>query len=77
MLIAVTISSILMLLLAGIFVIQLRNGRDCQWVRNVVSAGSYQLETRGVLYQFSAPTIVRDYPRRRFTRARNSDNGCL
>jgi deazaflavin-dependent oxidoreductase (nitroreductase family) len=48
------------------FLIALSYGRDCQWVRNVVSAGGCQLETGHVLYEFSAPTIVHDPTRRRF-----------
>jgi deazaflavin-dependent oxidoreductase (nitroreductase family) len=46
--------------------IALTYGRDSEWVRNVVSAGGCQLETRRVLYQLSAPTIVHDPTRRRF-----------
>ena len=48
------------------FLIALTYGRDCQWVKNVVSAGGCQLETGRVLYQFYAPTIVHDPTRRRF-----------
>ncbi|MGD0228544.1 MAG: nitroreductase family deazaflavin-dependent oxidoreductase [Terriglobia bacterium] len=51
----------------GGFLIALTYGRDCQWARNVVSAGDCQLETRSGLYQLSAPTIVYDPTRRRFT----------
>ena len=48
------------------FLIALTYGRDSEWVRNVLSAGACQLETRRLLYQASAPTIVHDPTRRRF-----------
>ena len=48
------------------FLIALTYGRESEWVRNVISAGGCQLETRGVQYQLSAPTIVHDPTRRRF-----------
>ena len=48
------------------FMIALTYGRDSEWGRNVVSAGGCQLETRRVLYQLSAPTVVHDPTRRRF-----------
>jgi hypothetical protein len=48
------------------FLIALTYGRECEWVRNVVAAGACQLETRGVQYQLSSPTIVHDTTRRRF-----------
>lgn len=48
------------------FLIALTYGRDSEWVRNVLAAGGCQLETRGVRYQLSAPTIVYDPARRRF-----------
>jgi deazaflavin-dependent oxidoreductase (nitroreductase family) len=48
------------------FLIALTYGRDSQWVRNVLTAGGCQLETRRVRYQLSAPTIVHDPSRRRF-----------
>jgi deazaflavin-dependent oxidoreductase (nitroreductase family) len=48
------------------FVIALTYGRESEWVRNVVAAGACQLETRGVQYRLSAPTIVHDPTRRRF-----------
>jgi deazaflavin-dependent oxidoreductase (nitroreductase family) len=48
------------------FLIALTYGRDSEWVRNVVADGGCQLETRRVLYQLSAPTIVHDPTRRRF-----------
>ena len=40
------------------FLIALTYGRESEWVRNVLSAGGCQLETRRVLYQLSAPTVV-------------------
>ena len=48
------------------FLIALTYGRDSEWVKNVLSAGGCQLETRGLVYQLSAPTIVHDPTRRRF-----------
>ncbi len=48
------------------FLIALTYGRDSQWVKNVLAAGSCQLETRGVRYRLSAPTIVHDPTRRHF-----------
>src|SRR6202795_3692365 len=33
------------------FLIALTYGRESEWVRNVISAGACQLETRGVQYQ--------------------------
>ena len=48
------------------FLIALTYGRDSGWVKNVLAAGSCQLETRRVPYQLSAPTIVHDPTRRRF-----------
>jgi deazaflavin-dependent oxidoreductase (nitroreductase family) len=48
------------------FLIALTYGRESEWVRNVLAAGGCVLETRHVLYQLSAPTIVHDPARRRF-----------
>ena len=48
------------------FLIALTYGRDSEWVKNVVAAEKCQLETRGVLYELSAPTIVHDPTRCRF-----------
>jgi deazaflavin-dependent oxidoreductase (nitroreductase family) len=48
------------------FLIALTYGRESEWVRNVIAAGRCKLETRGVQYQLSAPTIVHDPTRRRF-----------
>jgi deazaflavin-dependent oxidoreductase (nitroreductase family) len=48
------------------FLIALTYGRESEWVKNVIAAGGCQIETRGVQYQLSAPTIVHDPTRRRF-----------
>jgi len=48
------------------FFIALTYGRESEWVRNVLSAGGCQLETRRVLYQLSAPTVVHDPTRGTF-----------
>ena len=48
------------------FLIALTYGRESLWVRNVLAAGGCELETRHVLYQLSAPTVVHDPARRRF-----------
>jgi len=48
------------------FLIALTYGRESEWVRNVIAAGGCKLETRRVLYQLSAPTVVHDPTRRRF-----------
>src|SRR6202158_5545984 len=48
------------------FLIALTYGRESEWVKNVLAAGGCELETRGVRYQVSAPTIVHDPNRRRF-----------
>jgi deazaflavin-dependent oxidoreductase (nitroreductase family) len=48
------------------FLIALTYGRESEWVRNVLAAGGCKLETRHVLYQLSAPSIVHDPTRRRF-----------
>ena len=48
------------------FLIALTYGRESEWVKNVLAAGGCQLETRGVRYRLSAPTIVHDPSRRRF-----------
>lgn len=48
------------------FLIALTYGRESEWVKNVLAAGGCQLETRGVRYQLSAPTIVHDPTRQRF-----------
>ena len=48
------------------FLIALTYGRESEWVRNVLAAGGCELETRGVRYQLSAPTIMHDPTRGRF-----------
>src|ERR1700680_1508573 len=48
------------------FLIALTYGRESEWVRNVLAAGGCELETQGVRYRLSAPTIVHDPTRRRF-----------
>jgi deazaflavin-dependent oxidoreductase (nitroreductase family) len=48
------------------FRIALTYGRECEWVKNVVAAGGCQLDTRGVRYLLSAPTILHDPTRRLF-----------
>jgi len=48
------------------FLIALTYGRDSEWVKYVLAAGRCKLETRGVRYQLSAPTIVHDPSRRPF-----------
>jgi deazaflavin-dependent oxidoreductase (nitroreductase family) len=48
------------------FSIALTYGRNSDWVRNVLAAGRCELETRGVVYQCSAPAIVHDPSRRSF-----------
>ena len=48
------------------FLIALTYGQESEWVKNVLAAGGCQLESRRLLYQLSAPTIVFDPTRRRF-----------
>jgi deazaflavin-dependent oxidoreductase (nitroreductase family) len=48
------------------FLIALTYGRESEWVKNVLAAGGCELETRGVKYQLSAPTVVHDPTRQRF-----------
>ena len=48
------------------FLIALTYGRESEWVKNVLAAGGCELETRGVRYQLSAPTIMHDPTRGRF-----------
>jgi deazaflavin-dependent oxidoreductase (nitroreductase family) len=48
------------------FLIALTYGQESEWVKNVLATGGCQLETRRVLYQLSASTIVHDPSRRRF-----------
>jgi deazaflavin-dependent oxidoreductase (nitroreductase family) len=49
------------------FLIALTYGWESEWVRNVVTAGGCQLETRRVRYQLSSPAVVHDPTRQRFT----------
>src|SRR6184192_308374 len=48
------------------FLVALTYGRESEWVKNVLAAGGCELETRGVRYQLSAPTIMHDPTRGRF-----------
>jgi deazaflavin-dependent oxidoreductase (nitroreductase family) len=48
------------------FLIALTYGRESEWVKNVLAAGGCKLETRGVVYQLSAPTILQDPARQPF-----------
>jgi deazaflavin-dependent oxidoreductase (nitroreductase family) len=48
------------------FLIALTYGRESEWVKNIAAAGGCELETRGVVYRLSVPTIVHDPTRRRF-----------
>jgi hypothetical protein len=50
------------------FLIALTYGWESEWVKNVLAARGCELETRGVRYQLSAPTIVQDPTGRRFPR---------
>ena len=48
------------------FIVALTYGRECEWVKNVLAAGGCELNTRGIRYKLSNPTVVRDPTRRRF-----------
>src|SRR5580700_4850788 len=48
------------------FLIALTYGRESEWVKNVLAAGGCELETQGVRYRLSAPTVVHDPTRQRF-----------
>jgi deazaflavin-dependent oxidoreductase (nitroreductase family) len=48
------------------FLIALTYGRNSGWVKNILAAGSCQLDTQGVHYQLIAPVIVNDRSRQRF-----------
>lgn len=48
------------------FLIALTYGPGAEWVKNVLAAGACQLETRGALYELTAPTVKHDPTRRRF-----------
>ena len=53
---------------AGGYVIALTYGPDAEWVRNVITAGGCELETRGKVLRLVEPRIVVD-PRRRLVPA--------
>jgi deazaflavin-dependent oxidoreductase (nitroreductase family) len=42
------------------YVIALTYGRDSQWVKNVLAAGRFEVETRGRRIALTGPEIVRD-----------------
>src|SRR3954451_16912024 len=42
------------------YVIALTYGRDSQWVRNVLAAGEFDVETRGRRLHLSGPELVHD-----------------
>ncbi|MFI9510490.1 nitroreductase family deazaflavin-dependent oxidoreductase [Nocardia sp. NPDC052566] len=44
----------------GGYVIALTYGRDSDWVRNVVAAGAFELETRGHHYEVGSPRVYHD-----------------
>lgn len=48
------------------FIIALTYSSQSEWVKNVIAAGSCELETVGRKYQLVAPNVVRDPTRRRF-----------
>lgn len=48
------------------FLVALTYGTQSEWVKNVLTAGGCQLETRGRRYQLTAATIVHDPTRRQF-----------
>ena len=48
------------------FIVALTYSRECEWVKNVLAAGGCELNTRGIRYKLSNPTVVRDPTRRRF-----------
>jgi deazaflavin-dependent oxidoreductase (nitroreductase family) len=48
------------------FMIALTYGQDAQWVQNILAAGGCRLDTRGAVYQLSAPVVVHDPSRARF-----------
>src|ERR1700722_4288185 len=60
------------------FLIALTYGRESEWVKNVIAAGTCGLYARRLLYQLSAPTIVHDPTRRRFPLVvrKNSSGTC-
>jgi len=48
------------------FLVALTYGPDSEWVKNIIAAGGGELESQGVKYQLSGPTIVHDPTRRHF-----------
>ncbi len=50
----------------GGFLVALTYGRDSDWVKNVLAAGSCQIETRRLIYDLTAPALIHDPSRRRF-----------
>jgi deazaflavin-dependent oxidoreductase (nitroreductase family) len=42
------------------YVIALTYGADSQWVRNVLAAGAFEVETRGRIVRLANPVIVHD-----------------
>ena len=48
------------------FIIALTYSSQSEWVKNVLAAGSCELETRGKKYLLSSPNVVHDPTRRRF-----------
>ena len=48
------------------FAIALTYGRESEWVKNVLAAGTCELQTAGRHYHLSNPTIVHDPTRKQF-----------
>jgi hypothetical protein len=48
------------------FIIALTYSSESEWVKNVLAAGSCELQTLGRKYQLVAPNVVLDSTRRRF-----------
>ena len=48
------------------FIIALTYSSQCEWVKNVLSAGGCEVKTRGREYRLFTPNVVRDPSRRRF-----------
>jgi deazaflavin-dependent oxidoreductase (nitroreductase family) len=48
------------------FIVALTYSSQSEWVKNVLAAGSCELQTVGSKYQLVAPNVVRDTTRRRF-----------
>ncbi|MGW4366468.1 nitroreductase family deazaflavin-dependent oxidoreductase [Nocardia takedensis] len=44
----------------GSYRFALTYGRDVDWVRNVLAAGSFQIETRGRTIELIDPTVIED-----------------